>query len=184
MDNDCTNDDRSLTGAAHGLGGNRFPLSRVVLIPLPVNSMRSRAAKQAASSVVTVTGEKAADIAFGYNYWAGSKIVDIAMTLHFEPGAVNEPADVCMSLDLRTFAVEFSPGIDRFTTPPVFSASARGLDLSAVPDGAAVHLYYIDDSVCEIIPSDPILYDKAAGWLTLTNALIPHFSMYGFGFVR
>ncbi len=184
MDHDVTDASDSLTGAAHGHAENKIPLAHVALIPLPVNSMRTLPAKPAVSRVVTVTGENAADVLLQHNYWAGERIVDIAIALHFEPGAVSEPTDISMSLHLHTFAVEFSPGIDRFLSDPVLSASARGLDLSAVPDGAVLHLYCIDDAVCEVIPSHPIAFDKAAGTLTLTNAVIPHFSLYGFGFLR
>jgi hypothetical protein len=146
--------------------------------------MKSVFPKPITSNVVTITNEKAADVPFKYNYWAGRKIVTIEMNLHFEPGTVKESKDVCVALDTHTLTVDLSPGISSFLKDVIVSASATNLDLSSMPDGAIVHLYCITDSVCEIIPSDSIKYDKANGSLTMTNGRLSHFSLYGFGYLK
>jgi len=161
-----------------------YPLSGIIFIPLPHNSMKSVFPKPIRSNVVTVTNDKAADVPFKYNYWAGRKIVTIEMNLHFEPGTVKESKDVCIALDTHTLTVDLSPGISSFQKDVLFSASATNLDLTSVPEDAIVHLFCISDSLGEIIPSESIKYDKASGSLTLTNGRLSHFSLYGFGYLK
>ncbi|HLP17750.1 MAG TPA: hypothetical protein VK470_15915 [Bacteroidota bacterium] len=164
--------------------GDILPLSNVTFIPLPVNSLGRTAAKTVVSHTVTVAKEHEADVPFGYNYWADTKIVTVRMNLHFEAGSVSEATEVCVALDLHSFIVSISPDIDHFRHDVRFNVQAGNLDLSLVPDGAAVYLFHLIGSQCEIVPADALRIDKAAGTLTLVNARLSHFSIYAFGFTK
>jgi hypothetical protein len=159
-----------------------MPLSQVSLFALPRNSSATKL-ESIESNTVVITPEVGGDVPVEYEYTSGSKTVKISMNLHFAPGSIDVSTPITISLNTETLTADFSPSGIVFAKAATLTASVYGLDLSSVPANADVSLFYINNSTCEPMPGSVSL-DVEAGSLVLTNGQIPHFSLYGFGFIK
>lgn len=158
------------------------PVTNVSLLQLPGRSAATSLLKK--TSAVLVNPGNGGDVNVSDTFiTASGGTGTIDMTLHFEPGTVNNATMVSISLQGTTLTAEFSPSGAQFSKPAFLSASVTGLDFSLVPADANFGLYYINGSTYEKMIGT-VVVDRGAGTLTLTDGQITHFSLYGFGFTK
>jgi len=180
----CSDVSNPAGSSAQFQSGGIMPRSSVSFLALPERMSTSRLDKEVSPSVV-ITPEAGGDVPFNYSYTdKNGKPVSIAMNLHFAPGIVTTSTPVSITLDTESLIADFSPSMGSFAKDVICTATVTGVDLASVPDGADVKLFYINDEACETMGADAISYDKSAGTVTLSNGRIPHFSLYGFGFLK
>ncbi len=163
-----------------------------VIVPRSSVSFLSLSSRQTTNRLETMISHSeiispvtGGDVTLEHKYNASNgNLVTINMNLHFAPGIVTQPTSVSISMNTDLLIADFSPSLGAFAKDVIFTATVTGVDLSSVPDGADVKLFYINDETCETMGVDAITYDKNAGTVTLTNGKIPHFSLYGFGFLK
>lgn len=158
------------------------PTANVNLLQLPDRA--TPAALLKSSKAVWVTPENGGDVNVTDSYTSTSgKTVSIDMTLHFEPGTVEQATQISITLDSKMLMAEFSPSGIQFKKPAILSATVSGLDLSNLPNNAKVDLFYINGVSFEKM-SGTVVPDPQNGALTLKGGQIPHFSLYGFGYTK
>lgn len=159
------------------------PLASVNLLALP-HRQSATSVEAIVSKSVTITPETGGQVAVASSYTAANgSVVNISMDLNFAPGTVKETTTISISLDNETLMADFSPSGSVFLKPAVLNAKISGLDLSSVPGGADVKLFYINKFACEAMNA-AITVDQASGTISMTSGQIPHFSLYGFGFLK
>ncbi|PIU45466.1 MAG: hypothetical protein COS95_03750 [Ignavibacteriales bacterium CG07_land_8_20_14_0_80_59_12] len=105
------------------------------------------------------------------------------MSLRIAPQSISESGWFSIALDDEMLAADFGPGGTAFRTPALLDMTTTGLDLSAVPEGANVHLYWYDPATASWEPmSANITVSRSRGKIVCEDGEIPHFSRYGFGF--
>jgi len=107
-------------------------------------------------------------------------------TLTIPKNALKKDQSISMTLDDCGAQVKFSPEGLIFKKHAQLNYAATGLDLSSVPVGAVINLYYYNEisGAYEQMSSVSITYDKEAGTLTCVNGDIPHFCLYAFGYIK
>lgn len=93
---------------------------------------------------------------------------------------------ITMMFNDNKMKVTFGPHGLQFAVPAILTYSATGVDLSSMPDGSEINLYYVNEEsgLLEDMHTGTITYDKAMGTITCTGAAIPHFSEYAFGYIK
>jgi hypothetical protein len=88
--------------------------------------------------------------------------------------------------DDYTASIEFGPEGLIFKKHAKLNYTAAGLNLSSVPVGTVMNLYYYNETTgaYEQMSSESITYDRKLGTLTCVNGDIPHFCIYAFGYIR
>jgi hypothetical protein len=113
--------------------------------------------------------------------------VTVTATLSIPKKGLSEGRYISMMLDnSKLLQIEFNPEGLQFKVPAKLSCTATGLDLSSVPVGAEIKLYYCNQKTgkFEEMNSASITYNRKSGTLTCLNAEIPHFSIYAFGYIK
>jgi hypothetical protein len=153
----------------------------VTLIPLPTPSWNSAGS----SSTGLITSRYGGRVRVDYSYFSiFGKRVSVSATLTVPPGAVDKDTYVTMSLDDKYIGLKFKPGGLKFKVPAELDVSASGLNLSSVPFGKSVSLYYVDlfGSTFEKVHASGVSASKFQGTIVCSNAQINHFSRYAFGY--
>lgn len=130
----------------------------------------------------TITPQTGGRLALNYSQGRGSERVHIQVSLRFAPRSVSEDVTASMSVDSDALMFYFEPSGTTFLKPGQLTVNARGLDLSDVPAGAEIKLYYIDGDQWEEMNTQMIRYDVRQGQLQCVNGEVPHFSRYAFAF--
>ena len=112
--------------------------------------------------------------------------VAVSVTLSIPKKALSDDQYISMTLDDSKLKIDFDPNGLQFNVPAELSYTATGLDLSSLPAGAEIKLYYCNQKkgTFEEMYSASITYDRKSGTLTCLNAEIPHFSIYAFGYIK
>jgi hypothetical protein len=153
----------------------------VTLIPLPTPLWDS----PGSSSTGLITGRYGGRVRVNYSYFSVfGKRVSVSATFTVPPGAIDKDTYVTMSLDNKYIGLKFKPGGLKFKVPAELDFSASGLDLSSVPFGKSVSLYYVDlfGSTFEKVNASGVSAGKFQGTIVCNNAQINHFSRYAFGY--
>jgi hypothetical protein len=106
----------------------------------------------------------------------------VAATLTFPKGAVSQDVTITMTLENQTLAFDFDPDGISFNQPATLDVYARGLDLSGIPFGARLKLFYDNGRQLTPMQATSISVNPLTGELWCNNGLIPHFSRYAFGY--
>jgi len=112
--------------------------------------------------------------------------VTVTATLSIPKKALSNDQYISMTLDDSKLKIDFDPDGLQFNVPAELSYTATGLDLSSLPAGVTLKLYYCNQKTgkFEQMTSASITYDRKSGTLTCLNAEIPHFSIYAFGYIK
>jgi hypothetical protein len=112
--------------------------------------------------------------------------VAVSVTLSIPRKALSDDQYISMTLDDSKLKIDFDPNGLQFNVPAELSYTATGLDLSSLPAGAEIKLYYCNQKkgTFEEMYSASITYDRKSGTITCVNADIPHFSIYAFGYIK
>jgi len=114
--------------------------------------------------------------------------VSLDASLIILPLTLNRDAFLTMTFDesvlVTDVSVDFGPDGVSFSRPARLNLFASGLDFSAVPEGADIHLFAYDSDTNSWVQAKAagIYMDRASGSLWCIGGEVPHFSRYGFGF--
>ncbi len=153
-------------------------------IKLPKNN----ALHKIISVTKTIYAQSGGELKLNYDYGEGAKKVNIDVSLKFEPGSVSRDVDITLSVDdavlMTTIDLSFAPEGLVFLKPAILDVNAQGLDLSGIPPGANINLYYFNKQTgtWEQIPTRRISVNISNGQLQCKDGEIPHFSRYAFGY--
>jgi hypothetical protein len=153
---------------------------RLIELPLPLWGTNP-----GASSTSYITSSSGGQVRVSYSYTSIlRKLVRISATLSIPPGAIDKDRYITMSLDDKYVGLKFKPGGLKFNIPAKLDFNATGLDLSVVPFGAQLSLYYVNDfgSATEKEKAKKISANAFYGSLVCDDGEIPHFSRYAFGY--
>jgi hypothetical protein len=99
--------------------------------------------------------------------------------LDFFPGAFTGTKTISMTFNTGGAAMEFGPAM-QFQARVDYTYKITGLDLTGV-NPATLDFVYIDASGnMYTVDYDYVTMDAATGMLKVVNAVLPHFSRYGF----
>jgi hypothetical protein len=154
----------------------------ITLIPLPQPAWDNGLG---ASSRSLITHDFGGQVRASFSYISVlGKRVSVSATFTVPPGAVDKDTYVTMSFDDKHIGVKFIPGGLKFNIPANLDFSASGLDLSIVPSGVPISLYYVSDYslTFEKQKTSGISANKWSGTLVCNDGQINHFSRYAFGY--
>lgn len=114
------------------------------------------------------------------------RMATLTATFSVPPNAMSSNQYIVMSFDDAKLQVQFNPHGLQFKVPAKFSYTATGVDLSTLPAGTEIKLFYVDEQTgsFEEMKGGSISYDVESGTVTCTDAEIPHFSEYAFGYIK
>jgi hypothetical protein len=154
----------------------------ITLIPLPAPISKNG---PGSSSTGLITSRYGGRVRVDYSYSSViGKRVSVSATFTVPPGAIDKDTYVTVSLDDKYIGLKFKPGGLKFKVPAELDFSASGLDLSALPFGKSVSLYYVNllTSTFEKVNASGVSASKFQGTIMCNNAQINHFSRYAFGY--
>ena len=105
--------------------------------------------------------------------------VTIDANIEFFNGAWPGNETITMTLNDQNTAVKFGPAMS-FNRTVLFNATYTGLNLTGIDPAKVRFVYLADDGSVEVAECDAIVVNTAQGKLQVVNAVIPHFSRYGF----
>jgi hypothetical protein len=153
----------------------------VTLIPLPSPPWN----RTGSSSTSLITSRYGGRVRLAYSYFSKlGKRVTVSAMLIVPPGAIDNDTYVTMSLDDNYVGLKFKPEGLKFKVPAELNFSAMGLDLSMVPFGESISLYYVNlfTSTFEEVNALSVSSSKSQGTIVCYDAQISHFSRYAFGY--
>lgn len=129
-------------------------------------------------------GELKISARFNTNNQFGTSTLNATFTL--PANALKADSYIAMTFNDYKLQIQFNPHGLQFNVPAKLTYTATGIDLSSLPDGAEIKLYYVneDSGSFEEMHSGTITYDKALGTISCVDGEIPHFSEYAFGYVK
>lgn len=83
-------------------------------------------------------------------------------------------------LDDQTTTATFAPHPMEFNIPLEFTLEYRGIDISGIDPSTLCFAYLADDGTIQYAQYDKIDVNTALNSITVSKALIPHFSRFGF----
>lgn len=153
---------------------------KLLQLPLPLWG-----ANQGASSTSYITSSSGGKVSVTYSYTSIlRKLFRVTATLSVPPGAIDKDTYVTMSVDDKYLALKFKPSGLKFNIPAELDFNATGLDLSILPFGAPISLYYVNDYgvMTEKENAESISANRFYGSVVCNDGEIPHFSRYAFGY--
>ncbi len=164
----------------------QVPLQDVQLLSLPASIPPLPIDEFSTEGTVTPASGGTLQLNVKYSTLLIFNTVSISTTFHVPAGAVSQDEQLTMTLNTTTFEYDFGPQGLQFSTPATMDVSASGLDLSTIPSGTTIELFYYDvnNGTYDEIPAGSITYDVSSGTVTCSGAQISHFSEYAFGYVK
>ena len=158
----------------------------VQLLDAPRSADLSLAKNYKSGDLFTVDKGGSININAAYKTWNSTGTATFNATFSLQPQALSENTYITMTFSDTKLQLNFDPEGLHFNVPATLDYSASGLDLSSVPDGAEIDLFYVNTQSgnFEKMNAEHITYDKAAGTIECKGAVIPHFSEYGFGYIK
>ncbi len=147
-------------------------------IALPGHDIQSIEADASVSKMIYGNQETLLEINTGYaggiHGW-----VSITANARFQRYSFTGQRYITMTVNDQFGTATFTPS-GSFTKPVIYNLTIMGVDLRNV-DPAKVKFVYMAANGSYYIPQYQSLYvEKQSGKLQITNALLPHFSRYGF----
>ena len=105
--------------------------------------------------------------------------VTIDAEILFENGSYPGNETITMELSDQNTSVQFGPSMS-FNRTVLYNVTYTGLDLTGINPSTVKFVYIADDGSLEVAACDAIIVDASKGKLQVVNAVIPHFSRYGF----
>lgn len=99
--------------------------------------------------------------------------------LTFEENSFEGVRQISMSVQPEFGSAVFEPH-GTFLKPAIYNAKFEGLNLKGIDPKTVKFVYMVEDGTYEYIPTDKIKVDINKGILQVENALLPHFSRFGF----
>ncbi len=106
-------------------------------------------------------------------------IVLIYAKIEFAPGAFSGTKTITMTLSDENTSVKFGPSM-QFNAEVLYNVTYTGLNLKGIDPSTVKFAYLAADGSVQYAKNEGIKVDLSTGTLSVYNALIPHFSRYGF----
>ena len=106
--------------------------------------------------------------------------VTINAKLEFQQGAYAGNKTISMKLTDENTSVQFNPAKSGFARLVLYNVTYTGLNLSGLDPTKVKFAYIGADGSTEYAENEGITVNIATGTLSVKNAIIPHFSRYGF----
>jgi hypothetical protein len=106
--------------------------------------------------------------------------VTIEAELKFERGAYPGNKRICMSHDDFGLVATFKPTFYKFNDRVTYTVTYTGIDLSGIDPENVRFAYLATNGDVEYTQHEGITVDVSTGTIQVINAMIPHFSRYGF----
>jgi hypothetical protein len=114
-----------------------------------------------------------------YSYQSGSGTIYQFADLDFNSGVFSGTKNISMTFNTGGAAMEFGPST-QFQAEVEYTYKITGLDLTGV-NPATLDFVYIDvNGNMYTVDYDYVTMDANTGMLKVVNAILPHFSRYGF----
>jgi len=114
-----------------------------------------------------------------FEFQSVSGTVLINSKLVFPAGAYSGVINISQTFNTETASLEFGPAMI-FNTPVQYTLTVSGLDLTGLTPDMLDFVYVAQDGSITGVEYDSITVNFATGTLTVNNALLHHFSRYGF----
>ncbi|MBT8378908.1 MAG: hypothetical protein KJN64_06745 [Ignavibacteria bacterium] len=106
--------------------------------------------------------------------------VTIDAELIFERGAFPGNKYISMTNDDLECTVTLEPSFDKFNDLVTYSVTYTGIDLTNIDPNNVKFAYIASNNALKYAQYDELNVDLSNGTIQVINALIPHFSRYGF----
>jgi hypothetical protein len=115
---------------------------------------------------------------YSYQTSSGGTIFQFG-DLDFFPGAFTGTKNISMTFNTGGAAMEFGPAM-QFQARVDYTYKITGLDLTGVNPNTLDFVYIDASGNMYAVEYDYVTMDAATGMLKVVNAVLPHFSRYGF----
>ena len=127
-----------------------------------------------------INGAQGGSLSNYVSYYGGAfGKVTIDANIEFTNGAWPGKETISMTLSSENTSVAFGPSMT-FNRTVLFNITYKGLDLNGINTSKLKFVYLAEDGSIEVAACDAIVADASIGKLQVVNAVIPHFSRYGF----
>jgi len=150
---------------------------KLISIPAPIGGLSIEALL---TKYQKIDGDDGGRFAAYFGYKGGIfGYVKVESILTFEEDAFEEIQIISQTLDTEYAAMKFGPSM-QFEEDVKLDLIMKGLDLSDVDLGTLDFVYIDEDGTIEQVEYDNLTADVYSGTLELDNAVLTHFSRYGF----
>ena len=152
--------------------------SQKSLISLPKNAEMTVENDYSASNLID--GSKGGEVKLNINYKTeSSDYVKINAKIKVPKGAYEGEKNISMTINSTDGTATFYPNTEIFNLPLVFSLDIRGLDLNGVDPSSIDFVSLESDGSTQSVEYKKINVKVDKGELEVNDALITHFSIYG-----
>jgi hypothetical protein len=128
-----------------------------------------------------INGAQGGFLTNSVSYFDGtSGIVYINARIDFPQGSYPGNENITLTLSDQNTSVMFGPAMDGFNRTVVYNVKYRGLNLNGINPATVKFAFIANDGSIQYANYDRINVDVTNGILEVVNAVIPHFSRYGF----
>jgi hypothetical protein len=150
---------------------------KLISIPAPVGGMSVEALF---TKYHKIDGDDGGRFTAYFGYEGGMfGYVKVRSILTFEEDSFEEVKVISQTLDTEYAAMKFGPSM-QFEEIVRLDLVMKGLDLSNVNPETLDFVYLNNDGSIEHIKYDSLTIDVSSGTIELSNAVLTHFSRYGF----
>lgn len=115
---------------------------------------------------------------YTYQNSSGQTIYQFA-NMDFLPGAFSGTKNISMTFNTGGAAMDFGPGM-QFNADVEYTYVITGLDLTGINPNTLQFVYIDANGNMYAVEYDYVTMDTSTGMLKVKNAILPHFSRYGF----
>jgi hypothetical protein len=126
-----------------------------------------------------INGTTGGTFAESFEFQSVNGIVSINSQLVFPANSFSGGKSIKQTFNTETASLEFGPAM-QFNIPVQYTLSVSGLDLQGIDQDSLDFVYVAQDGSITGVEYDSIIVNVAAGTITVNNALLNHFSRYGF----
>jgi len=157
----------------------KTPQERVLnkqLITLPTSNGLT---VESQSYYMDINGYYGGEFQKWYSYQTNSGTVSQFADLDFLPGAFSGTKTISMTFNTGGAAMELGPSMV-FQAEVEYTYKIYGLDLTGVNPNTLDFVYIDANGDMYSVEYDYVTMDASSGMLKVVNAILPHFSRYGF----
>jgi hypothetical protein len=115
---------------------------------------------------------------YSYQDSSGSTVSQFSK-LEFFPGAFTGTKNISMTFNTGGAAMELGPSM-QFQAAVKYTYEITGVDLTGVNPNTLEFVYIDASGNMYTVDYDDVIMDESTGMLKVINAVLPHFSRYGF----
>lgn len=156
---------------------NTGPDTQLKLIALPLPS--SGLTIETQTYTQWIDGNNGGEFQKWYGYQSSTGWVIQFADLDFLPGAFSGGENISMTFNTGGAAMDFGPPM-QFQAVVEYTYKITGVDLTGVNPNTLDFVYIDASGIMHNVEYDYVAMDVSTGMLKVVNAILPHFSRYGF----